>query len=55
MKHKYCVKIRFHSDLYTQPDWVPVSWHVERKDAEESLAWQRKHGGPYLEAEIFLV
>ena len=35
-KYKYCVKIRFSSELYTQPDWVTVSWHEKREDAENA-------------------
>ena len=49
---KYCVKIRFHSDLYTQPEWVPVSWHKKIEDAERALAWQKDHGALYLETKI---
>lgn len=51
--YRYCVKIRFHSELYTQPGWVPVSWHETISGAKESLAWQKKHGGENLEAKIF--
>lgn len=53
MKAKYCVKIRFSSDLYTQPNWVTVSYHATREGAEESLSWQKKHCGKNTEARIF--
>ena len=53
MKYKYCVKIRFSSGLYTQPEWVPVSWHENLEGAKAELAWQLKHGGEYLQAQIF--
>lgn len=49
----YCVKIRFRSDLHTQPEWVTVSAHTALEGAEKELAWQKEHGGPYLEAKIF--
>lgn len=49
----YAVKIRFHSDLHTQPEWVTVSAHTTLEGAERELAWQMQHGGPYLEAKIF--
>ena len=52
-KYKYCVKARFSSDLYTQTEWVPVSWHEKLDDAKAALAWQLKHGGEYLQAQIF--
>lgn len=57
MKNKttygYCVKIRFHSDLYTQPEWVTVSAHTTLEGAERELAWQKEHGGENTEAKIF--
>ena len=52
-KYRFCVKIRFSSEFYTQPEWVTVSWHEKREGAEAELAWQKKHGGPNLEAAIF--
>ena len=52
-KYKYCVKKRFSSDFYTQPDWVTVSWHEKRDGAEESLTWEKKHSGKNTEIAIF--
>ena len=54
MKPKYCVKARFSSNLYTQPEWVPVSWHENLDDAKRALAWQLKHGGDCIQAQIFV-
>lgn len=54
-KYKYCVKIRFSSDLYTQPNWVTVSFHQTKDGADRELEWQKKNGGPYLQAKIFTI
>ena len=53
MKAKYCVKARFSSDLHTQTDWVPVSWHEKLEDAKKALAWQLKYKGEYTQVQIF--
>ena len=52
-KYKYCVKARFSSDLYTQTEWVPISWHEKLEDAKKAFAWQLKYKGEYTQVQIF--
>ena len=42
--YKYCVKFRFSSEFYTQPDWVVVGYFRTLEGAEQELEWQRKTG-----------
>ena len=51
-KYKYCVKTRFSSEFYTQPEWVTVSYHATLEGAKRELDWQKKHGGECLQAKI---
>ena len=53
MKPKYCVKIRFSSEFYTQPEWVTVSYHQTLDGAERELSWQKNNGGKNVQAKIF--
>ena len=50
---RWYVQCRFRSDRYTQPDWVTLSSHVKRSEAERQLAWEQKyHGGDNVEHRI---
>lgn len=51
--YKYCVKFRFSSEFYTQPDWVVVGYFRTLEGAEQELEWQRKTGSKNLQVEIF--
>lgn len=51
--YKYCVKARFSSEYYTQPDWVTLSFHKTKDGAERQLAFQKKSGGKNRQVAIF--
>lgn len=51
--YKYCVKFRFSSEFYTQPDWVVVGYFRTLEGAEQELEWQMKTGSKNLQVEIF--
>lgn len=51
--YKYCVKSRFSSEFYTQPDWVTISFHKTKDGAERELAFQKKYGSKNRQVAIF--
>lgn len=54
-EYKYCVKARFSSEFYTQPDWVTLSFHRKLDGAERELAWRKKTSRKNLQVEIFTI